>query len=307
MRAVARERWARTPAANPLLLLRQFLVEGRALLFLRLQDILLADQVGVVVAGPADQVAPVELNDARGDLAQESAVVGDEEKSRLLFQEDPFQPQDRFEIEVVGRLVKQQQVRLARERPGQQRAALEASGKLREAAPRLEAGVADQILDPDVPLPVLLVTVVVGPQPACDNVVHTALEIGRNLLCQPGKNRARRAEHFARVGLHIAHDDLHQGRLSRAVAPDQADPLARFELEIDLVEDRRSAEVQRKIEEREEGRHVEPARLGQGPAPRKPRRIRLCLELKILLGLPTPVGAGLTARRSSLSRRTGAV
>src|ERR1022692_2229453 len=73
-------------SANPFLLLRQFLVEGHALLFLRLKDVLFADEVGVVVASPACNAAPVEFNDARGDLAQESAVVRDEEKSRLLLQ-----------------------------------------------------------------------------------------------------------------------------------------------------------------------------------------------------------------------------
>jgi hypothetical protein len=74
----------------------------------------LALEVGVVIAGPAHKAAAVEFDDAGGELAQEGAVVGDEEKGELGFKEKLLEPEDRLEIEMVGRLVEQQEVGLAR-------------------------------------------------------------------------------------------------------------------------------------------------------------------------------------------------
>ena len=100
--------------------------------------------------------------------------------------------------------------------------------------------------------PNLLMVVVVGPQAALHQVVHRTRQVGRHFLRQPPVNRAGRPEHVATVRLHVAHDDLHQGGLARAVAPEQADALAGFDLEVDLFQDRRAAEVQRDVEQVEQ-------------------------------------------------------
>ena len=81
MRPCARERWARTPRRIQTSSWASFLSKARLLLLLGLEHLLLADEVGVVVAGPAREPAPVELDDARGEPAQEGAVVGDEEEA----------------------------------------------------------------------------------------------------------------------------------------------------------------------------------------------------------------------------------
>ena len=52
---------------------------------------------------------------------------------------------------------------------------------------------------------------------------------------------------FALVGRFFAGDDPHQAGLARAVAAEQADALARLDLEIDLVEQRGGAVLKRDL------------------------------------------------------------
>src|SRR5690606_12046371 len=68
---------------DPRLLLPQQLVEARALLLLRIQPLLAAALVVGPVARPAAHLAAVDLDDARGQRAQEAAVVGDEHQRAL--------------------------------------------------------------------------------------------------------------------------------------------------------------------------------------------------------------------------------
>src|SRR5690606_13743308 len=64
--------------ADPGFLLRQLAVELRVGLRLGVQPLLAAAQVVVVIARPARDRAAVDLDDARGQRAQETAVVRDE-------------------------------------------------------------------------------------------------------------------------------------------------------------------------------------------------------------------------------------
>ena len=71
----------------------------------------------------------VELEDPLGDVVEEVAVVGDrDDRARVLLQE-ALQPVDRLGVEVVGRLVEQQQVGVAEEQAGERHAALLAAGE----------------------------------------------------------------------------------------------------------------------------------------------------------------------------------
>src|SRR5690606_20894423 len=80
--------------ADPGFLLRQQLVEARALLLLRIQPLLAAAFVVGPVAGPAAHLPAVDLDDARGQGAQEAAVVGDEHQRAFPCLEEAFQPLD---------------------------------------------------------------------------------------------------------------------------------------------------------------------------------------------------------------------
>ncbi len=78
---------------------------------------------GAVDAQVPARVGAVQLHDAVGDVLQEIAVVADEHERERGGREQLLQPEDALEVEVVGRLVEQQQVRLADQLPRDRRAA----------------------------------------------------------------------------------------------------------------------------------------------------------------------------------------
>src|SRR3546814_8776743 len=98
------------------------LVETRVLLRLGVEPFFLAAQVVVPVAWPAGHLAAVDLDDARGQRAQEAAVMGDEHERAGPALEEALEPVDRGDVEVVGRLVEQQHVRRRHQRARQQHA-----------------------------------------------------------------------------------------------------------------------------------------------------------------------------------------
>jgi hypothetical protein len=76
-----------------------------------------------VVAFPRDAGAAVELQDPAGDVVEEVAVVRDGDDRAGILLERPFQPGDRLGVEVVGRLVEEQQVRRLQQQAAQRDAA----------------------------------------------------------------------------------------------------------------------------------------------------------------------------------------
>src|SRR3546814_6215715 len=89
---------------DPDFLLRQHLVETRVLLRLGVEPFFLAAQVVVPVAWPAGHLAAVDLDDARGQRAQEAAVMGDEHERAGPALEEALEPVDRGDVEVVGQI-----------------------------------------------------------------------------------------------------------------------------------------------------------------------------------------------------------
>ncbi len=80
-----------------------------------------------LVAAEADflapQVAAVEPQRRAGQAPEEGAVVADDDEGALVAIQPALEPFDRREVEVVGRLVEQQQVGLLRQRAGKRGAA----------------------------------------------------------------------------------------------------------------------------------------------------------------------------------------
>jgi len=92
-------------------------VGGQLLLFVRLALL----KVFVIAAPVADQPALADFDNAADDLVEELAVVrNDEDRARITL-EIFLEPEQRLEVEVVGRLVQQQQIRLLRQQPRQVR------------------------------------------------------------------------------------------------------------------------------------------------------------------------------------------
>ena len=250
--AVARARALRLhAAADPDFLLRELLVELRALHFLGLEHGLLAREKRVVVALPADELAAIDLDDARGNLPEKRAIVGHEQQRPAPLEQKFLQPQDRLEIEMVGRLVEQQQLRRLDEAARQQHAAFLPGGERGELVLGGQAHLLEQPLATVVALPV--VVLLVGTAFALDDRAHGAGEAGRHFLPQGREYCARLAKHLARVSLELARDDFHQRGLARAVAADETDALAAINLEIDAIEQRRATEAQADIEKTDNG------------------------------------------------------
>ena len=100
-------------------------------------------EIGGVVALVGDAAAAIELEDPAGDVVEEVAVVGDDHHGAGILAQVLFQPRRRLGVEMVGRLVEQQQVGLAQQQLAERHAAALAArqlghlGVLRRAAQRL--------------------------------------------------------------------------------------------------------------------------------------------------------------------------
>ena len=66
----------------------------------------------VVAAGIECELAILEMQDRAHGAVQKPAVVADDDDRVGVFRQIAFQPQRPFEVEVIGRLVEQQQVGL---------------------------------------------------------------------------------------------------------------------------------------------------------------------------------------------------
>ncbi len=93
--------------------------------------------VGSVVAGIVLQRAEIQLPDPVGDGIQESAVVGHHDDRAVPRLQLFFQPLDALDVEVIGRLVEQQQVGPFQQKPGQQCACLFAAAEVRDGLVKL--------------------------------------------------------------------------------------------------------------------------------------------------------------------------
>ena len=82
---------------------------ARARLEQRVPGLALHEEV-IVVAGVDGHGAPDQVGDRRHHAVQEVPVVGDEHHAAVVGREEVLQPPERLEIEVVGRLVEQQEV-----------------------------------------------------------------------------------------------------------------------------------------------------------------------------------------------------
>ena len=88
-----------------------------------------ADEL-VEAAGGKRDLALVQMRDRFHRAIQQAAVMGDHEGRAGKARQPGLQPHRRFQVEVVGRLVQQQQVRVGEQRRGQRDAHAPAAGKL---------------------------------------------------------------------------------------------------------------------------------------------------------------------------------
>ncbi|MNZ80792.1 hypothetical protein D3C78_994400 [compost metagenome] len=93
-----------------------------------------------VTAAVKGQFALLDMGDMIDHRIEEIAVVGNQQQRARVTLEPVFEPQDRIEVQVVGRFVEQQQVGRAHQGLGQVQAHPPATGEVADAAVHLLVG-----------------------------------------------------------------------------------------------------------------------------------------------------------------------
>src|SRR5205807_2681991 len=109
--------------AHPLELARERAAPRRLRLLLMREPLLLLLEPRGVVALERDAAAAVELEDPAGDVVEEVAVVCHGDDGALVLREEPLEPEHRLGVEVVRRLVEQEEVGRREEQPAKRDAA----------------------------------------------------------------------------------------------------------------------------------------------------------------------------------------
>src|SRR5208282_2266022 len=94
------------------------LLLGECRLLLRQSQRMLTLELSVVT-GIRSQLAPVEMDDRSHDRVEKIAVVGDEQQRSGIPLQPLLEPEHGVEIEMVGRLIEQQQIRARHQRLSQ--------------------------------------------------------------------------------------------------------------------------------------------------------------------------------------------
>mmetsp|Transcript_42452 Transcript_42452/g.73847 ORF Transcript_42452/g.73847 Transcript_42452/m.73847 type:complete len:508 (+) Transcript_42452:634-2157(+) len=92
---------------------------GFVLFLLHDAHLLVSRLVRVIVTAEVGQLEVRETHDVRADFVQEGLVVGDQQHGFGVALEVLFQPQDRLQIQVIGRLIEHEQVWLHQQRTRQ--------------------------------------------------------------------------------------------------------------------------------------------------------------------------------------------
>ena len=164
--------------------------------------------------------------------------------------QEGFEPGDGLDIEVVGRLVEQQQLRLADQRARQQHAPLPS------ARQRVDIDLGRQLQPRHHHVGLVRALPLVVRIECTETLTHHfgdgAIGRQRHILNEPRHARARLPPHGAPIGREIAGDDLHQRRLAGAITADDRDALPRFDLKPHVVKQRNVAVSVRDVFEGDE-------------------------------------------------------
>ena len=209
-------------AVQPVGLGLQPLVEALDIGFLGGQHLPAPFLEASIAAVAAAQGAAVEPPGPGRETGQEAAVVADDDERAAERREALFQPFDGRQVEMVGGFVQQQHLGLGHQRLGQRDAADLATGEALGRPLRLHGKIGQQD-----------VGAVAGGIGTLGRGQAQQHEVGQGrsrgqlrFLRQIGDGHSRLREHLAAVELGQARQDAQQRRLARAVAADQAYPVA---------------------------------------------------------------------------------
>ena len=204
----------------------------------------------IVAAGIEGEFRVLEMDDLVDHLVQKIAVVGDQQQRVRIIDQEAFEPERCLEVEMVGRLVEQQQIGLREQHRGKRHAHAPAAGEIAAGA-RLLLGIESEsgqdgcgagrrAMGVDIRQPGMDLGNAMGiVRGFCLGQQLRALRIGRQHRFQQalrpvGRFLGQHAEagiswqaDLAGIGLERAGDKLQQGRFARAIAPDKPRMMAR--------------------------------------------------------------------------------
>ena len=97
----------------------------------------------IVPARVERELTGAQMQDRVDRIIEKLAIVADDQRGMRVFLQARFEPQRALEIEIVGRLVEQEQVRLGEQSRRQRHAHAPAAGKLRHGAMQIVIGEAE--------------------------------------------------------------------------------------------------------------------------------------------------------------------
>ncbi len=221
-------------------------------------------------------------------IVQQVAVMADDDEAARIAREVVFEPQGAFEVEIIGGLVKQEQVGLGEEHGSKRHAHAPAAGKLRDrpllgvrgkpeaGEDRRGAGRGRMGVDVDEPHVDLgnAMRIAAGlgfrKQPAAFGIggkhdVEQTLRSVRGFLRQPADPRPRRQLDAAGFRREVAGDGAEQGGFAGAIAPDQADAGTARKRNRGILDQKTAGDAQREIIYDEHGRFVRGCRRDASP------------------------------------------
>ena len=189
------------------------------LLFLLLEEIIAPRlKSGKSLIDPP-RLAPVDPHRRPRQIRKEPPVVADQHQRRAQGFQFPFQPFDHRQVEMVGGLVQQQDIRLGRQNPRQRRPPRLPAGKRIGRFLARQPQLLEQILRP--------VRFVSPLQPRFHIGQRRLVPRKVRLLGQIAHGRARLLETLAPIGLDNPRRNLEQRGFARPIAPHQRDLVPR--------------------------------------------------------------------------------
>ena len=158
-----------------------------------------------------------------------------------------FEPFDRQEVKVIGRLVEQKDFRLRRQHPHERRPPRLAAREIRRLRGKLESEFGHHRAR--------RIFVVLLPKTGEHVVERRGIPGEIGFLRQIGEPGRRLRESRSAVGRQLAGGNSQQGGFPRPVATDQRDPLAGRNRQLGSLQQRRAAECQDDIAQLQNGRH----------------------------------------------------
>src|SRR5207302_135086 len=209
--------------ADPNLLLLPELVEASPRGLLGAELLILARFVGAEVSRVRAQHAPIQLDDARRDAVEKRAVMGDHDGGRH-FEQQLLEPLDAGNVEMVRRLIEQQQVGLQGERERQRRALALAARDRRGRSAVLDLEAVQEFRQAGLQAPAFAF---VGVQRIlCARQQALAQRGGRRklgLLLDEGNTQSVPPLQLAVIQMSKTGNHPQQGGFSGAVTPDQTE------------------------------------------------------------------------------------